>query len=314
MGEYSCSAESCQVGLCWDLDPVAFQIFGIPIRYYGLIFLCVFLGGFALFRWQVRRGGGPEQDAADIFVPAILGVLIGARLGHVIFYEPGRALADPLWVFQIWKGGLASHGATAGLLFAIFVYARYPGWFPGSRCRRARQSPMEALDRFAWSSALGATLVRVGNFVNSEIVGRPTDGTWGFRFPRFDKVNESAGACATLRHPTQLYEVALGVTVIGILLLVDRLAGQEKRPRGLMISTFFAAYFTGRFFVEFFKAYQTLPTAFPLTMGQILSIPAATAGFLGIWWAFHRGIPAKWDLAPVEPPKRVVQPKRKRKR
>ena len=295
----------------WDVDPVAIEIFGIPIRYYGLIFLCVFLGGFALFRWQVRRADGPEQDAADIFVPAILGVLIGARLGHILFYQLDKALQDPLWIFQIWKGGLASHGATIGLLVAIFVYARYPGWFPGSKCQRQRQSPLEALDRFSFSCALGATLVRVGNFFNSEIVGRPTDQTWGVRFPRFDK--PPAGTEALLRHPSQLYEVALGLAVLGILFLVDKLAGKEKRPRGLLISTFFAAYFTGRFFVEFWKAYQTQILAdFPLTMGQLLSIPAALVGYLGIWWAFHRGLPAGWNVGPPEPVKNGPRKKHKR--
>lgn len=271
----------------WDIDPIAFSLGPVEIRWYGLIFLCVFLGGYALFRWQVLRGGGSEDDAADIFVPAILGVLIGARLGHVLFYEMDKALADPLWVFQIWKGGLASHGATVGLLVAIWVYARMH-----------RQSWIESLDRFAFSAALGAALVRLGNFMNSEIVGRVTDGTWGVRFPRHD--HPALGALAPLRHPSQLYEFAMGISVMGILWIVDRATGREQRPRGVLIWTFFIAYFIGRFCVEFFKEYQTLATSSALTMGQILSIPMALFGLAMLLWSLRRGTKAAWNLAPVE--------------
>lgn len=286
----------------WDIDPVIVQLGPFALRYYGLIFLGVFLGGYAFFRWQLLRAGASEQDATDIFIPAILGVLIGARLGHVFFYEPERFLADPLWLFQIWKGGLASHGATLGLLVAIYWYAR-----------RHRQSYIESLDRFSFSAALGATLVRVGNFFNSEIVGRVTDQTWGVRFPRYDHV-----ANPPLRHPSQLYEVLLGLSVIGALWLIDRAAGKEKRPRGLLIASFFALYFSGRFVVEFWKEYQTLPTSWPLTMGQFLSIPMALLGWAAVVWSIKRKVPAAWnpaeDAAPVRAERRRQARSRRKKR
>jgi hypothetical protein len=147
---------------------------------------------------------------------------------------------------------------------------------------------LEGADRFAFSAALGATLVRVGNFLNSEIVGRETHADWGVRFVKFD------GANAPLRHPSQLYEVALGLFVLLCLYLVDRAFGKEKRPRALLISVFFVVYFAGRFTVEFFKEHQTLPADHPLTMGQYLSIPAFLLGLYGLQWSLKTRQPVGW--------------------
>jgi phosphatidylglycerol---prolipoprotein diacylglyceryl transferase len=221
----------------------------------------------------------------------------------VFFYEPQRFIEDPFWVIQIWKGGLASHGATLGLLVAMYVYAR-----------RHRQSYVECMDRFALSAGLGATLVRLGNFFNSEIMGKLTDQTWGVRFPRFDAQAVALHGQAPLRHPTQLYEFALGLFVMFCIWLVDRLLGREERPRGALIATFFAVYFTGRFFVEFFKIHQTLPDTFPLTMGQLLSLPLALAGIAALIYSIRAGVPAHWNAAaaaPTSPPRRS---KKSRKR
>jgi hypothetical protein len=149
---------------------------------------------------------------------------------------------------------------------------------------------LEGADRFAFSAALGATLVRLGNFFNSEIVGRKTDGSWGVRFPNF---GPDAGN-PPLRHPSQLYEVAMGLFVMLCLYIVDKKAGEEKRPRGLLISVFFVVYFAGRFSVEFVKEYQKLPESSPLTMGQYLSIPAFLLGVYGVFWSLKHRVPAGW--------------------
>ncbi len=252
----------------------------VPFRYYSLIFVFVFLGGYSLLNWQIRRGGGGKDDAGDFIVYGVLAVLVGARLGHVLFYDLDKALRDPLWILQIWTGGLASHGAVIGLTVAMYLFTKFRG-IPF----------LEGADRFSFSAALGATLVRVGNLINSEIVGRPTDGTWGVIFPRYNEGYE----VPVPRHPSQLYEITLGLVVLGSLFLVDRLAGKEKRPRGLMISTFFAVYFTGRFFTEFFKEFEgiTREQSF-LTMGQWLSIPCAVLGIAGVIWSLRRRIPAGW--------------------
>ncbi|HMR08789.1 MAG TPA: prolipoprotein diacylglyceryl transferase, partial [Polyangiaceae bacterium] len=268
----------------WDIDPIFFRIGPLALRYYSLLFVGVFLGGYALLKWQIERGGGDEEDAGDFIVYGVLGVLVGSRLGHVLFYDLDKALKDPLWVFRIWEGGLASHGAVLGLIFAMYLFTKRRG-IPF----------LEGSDRFAFSAALGATLVRVGNFFNSEIVGRLTDQSWGVRLPRYDRgVPE-----APLRHPSQLYEVALGLVVLLCLYLWDKKLGKEKRPRGAMISMFFMLYFPGRFAVEFFKEHQTLEPTGMLTMGQYLSIPGALLGAYGLWWSFQRKLPVGWD-APGE--------------
>jgi phosphatidylglycerol---prolipoprotein diacylglyceryl transferase len=258
---------------------------GFGLRYYSLIFVAVFLGGYALFNWQVKRGGGQEEEAADFIVYGVLGVLVGARLGHVIFYDYAKALRDPVWVLKIWTGGLSSHGAVVGLIVAMWLFT----------VRRGVPF-LEGSDRFAFSAALGAALVRVGNFFNSEIIGKETDQSWGVRLIQID------GADGPLRYPTQLYEVALGLGVLGVLILIDRWAGREKRPRGLLIASFFALYFTGRFFIEYYKDYQegiASPES-PLSMGQWLSIPGALLGYYGVLWSLRRKIPVGWTAASEE--------------
>jgi phosphatidylglycerol:prolipoprotein diacylglycerol transferase len=259
----------------------------LDLRYYSLLFVGVFLGGYAFLKWQIVRGGGPAEDAGDFIVYGVLGVLVGARLGHVLFYDLDKALADPAWVFQIWTGGLASHGAVLGLILAMYLFTK------------ARGIPfLEGADRFAFSAALGATLVRVGNLMNSEIVGRRVPGqTWGFYFPRFDHTDHPV-----YRYPTQLGEIFLGLLVLGALFLVDKKLGKERRPRGVLISTFFAVYFVGRFIIEFWKEYEPpLPEGTPypssLTTGQLLSIPGVLLGFYGIYWALKRRIPVGWPSA-----------------
>ncbi len=267
----------------WDIDPVILPLWGgFGFRYYGLLFSLVFVIGFFFFRWQVRRAGGSEDDAYDVVLPIALGTIIGARLGHVFFYNAPLAIRDPLWIFQFWKGGLASHGAFIGILIAIWYYAH-----------KHRQSYLEVLDRCTFSVATGAILVRIGNLFNSEIVGRVTGGDWGVRFPRFDMLPP---AHCPLRHPSQLYEAFMGLAVMGLLLWADRHYGKEKRPRGVLTGVFIGGYFTGRFLVEFFKEYHVLPTAIPLTMGQFLSIPAAILGYTILRISLQRGQPAHWNV------------------
>ncbi len=270
----------------WNISPTIFKypewlsfLPGDGLRYYSLLYVLVFLGGFHLLSWQIKRAGGTEEEASDFVLYGVIAVLGGSRLGHVFFYDFDKFKEDPLWLFRIWEGGLASHGGMLGLIAGMWVFTKIK-----------RQSFFEGADRFAFSAALGSTLIRIGNFFNSEIVGRKTDQTWGVRFVRVD------GPHGDLRHPSQLYEVALGILVFASLYVADRAWGKEKRPRGALISLFFALYFTGRFFVEYVKDYQTLTSDNPLTMGQILSIVPAAAGYLGLYLAFKRRIPAQWNV------------------
>ncbi len=262
----------------------------VGLRYYSLLYVCVFLGGYGLLNWQIRRGGGDEETAGDFIVYGVLAVLLGARLGHVLFYDLDKAIQDPLWVLQIWTGGLASHGAVIGLIIAMWLFTKRRG-----------VSFFEGADRFAFSAALGATLVRLGNFFNSEIVGRVVDDqSWGVRFTRC--VYDRHLPIAPLRYPTQLFEFFLGLFVLLCLYLVDRATGREKRPRGLMISVFFLVYFAGRFIVEFWKEYQTLDAMSALTMGQVLSIPPFLIGVIGVVWSLKAKIPVGWPATKKESP------------
>jgi phosphatidylglycerol---prolipoprotein diacylglyceryl transferase len=270
----------------WDVDPILFYypswlsfLPGDGIRYYSLLYVGVFLGGYKLIDWQIRRAGGPEEDASDFVVYGVIGTLVGSRVGHVFLYEWDHFVRDPMFIFQIHKGGLASHGGTIGLIVAMWFFTR-----------AKRQAYLEGCDRFAYSAGLGSTLIRIGNWFNSEIVGRKTDQTWGVFFPRFDRDATEP----VYRHPSQLYEVALGLFVLGTLYWWDKRLGEEKRPRGAMISMFFAVYFTGRFLVEYFKEFQAWAVGMPLTEGQIYSIPPALLGYYGLYWSLKHKIPVHW--------------------
>src|SRR6187399_1095939 len=254
----------------------------LEIRWYSLLFVGVFLGGYSLLNWQIKRGGGGPEVAGDFIVYGVLGVLVGARLGHVLFYDLEKAIDDPIWVFKIWTGGLASHGAVVGLIVAMYLFTK------------SRGVPfLEGSDRFSFSAALGATVVRIGNLFNSEIVGRIVpDQSWGMRFPR--NPPDHGINPLPLRYPSQIYEIALGVSVFVGLLIADRAMGKEKRPRGAMIAWFFALYFTGRLFTEFYKEIEALPADSTVSMGQYLSILPALLGWYGVYWTMKRKQPSGW--------------------
>lgn len=267
----------------------------LPLRYYSLLFVVVFLGGHALLNWQVKRGGGSPEVASDFIVYGVLGVLVGARLGHVLFYDLDHAIRDPKWIFMIWTGGLASHGAVVGLIIAMYLFTKRRG-----------VPFLEGSDRFAFSATLGATVVRIGNLLNSEIVGRVVpDQSWGMKFPRADiqgslerlsfTAEELAGV--KYRYPSQLYEIALGIAVFAGLFIADRAMGKEKRPRGALISWFFVLYFGGRLFTEQYKEIEALDPSSMITMGQWLSFPGLLLGLYGLYRAYKRKEPAGW----VEP-------------
>ena len=266
-----------------------FQFMGpmVELRYYSMLFVVVFLGGHALLNWQIKRGGGGPEVAGDFIVYGVLGVLIGARVGHVLFYDLDKAIEDPIWVLKIWTGGLASHGAVAGLIIAMYLFTR------------SRGIPfLEGSDRFSFSAALGATVVRIGNLFNSEIVGRKVpDQSWGMRFPR--NPGDHGLVPVPLRYPSQLYEIALGSAVFVGLLIADRALGKEKRPRGAMIAWFFALYFTGRLFTEFYKEIEALPSDSAISMGQYLSILPALLGWYGVYWTMKRKEPSGWGELPA---------------
>ena len=257
-----------------NLDPVLFDFGPVQIRYYGLVFTATLLIGFVFWRKQMLRGGHSAKAADNFLVWGVVATIVGARLGHCFFYNAKYYLEHPLEVLLFWQGGLASHGATVALLIATALYA----W-------RNRIHVIEVMDRLSLSAAVGSAGIRMGNFLNSGIVGRATDVPWAVRFIRFS----DAGAVA--RHPSQLYEFAMGLSVLGLLMLADHLAGREKRPLGLMTGLFFVLYFAGRFGVEFFKeAHTPMREVTGLTMGQYLSIVPFLFGVGLLFWVFCKRI------------------------
>ncbi len=251
-----------------DISPLLLRLGPFNLTYYRVFAIGVIVFGFILWRWQMRRGGYSEK-LAWIALPWVVFVLfVGIRITHCLFYDPEYYFSQPWRILDIRRGGFASHGALAGCIIAFYIYGRTFG-LPA----------LEMMDRFCFSSATGAGLVRLGNFFGSEIVGRETTLPWGVRFMNYDNGE-------LVRHPTQIYEVILAILVFIALLVADRRAGREKRPPGLMLGLFMVLCFGGRFFIEFVKEYQVLdPSSSALTMGQYLSTIPVVAGIALLYWS-----------------------------
>lgn len=250
----------------WDVRPEIVAIGPVVVRWYGLFFMLAFLAGFAIVRWMYRVEGKRERDLEGLLVWMMAGALIGARLGHCLFYDPAYYWNHPLEIVAVWNGGLASHGGAVGILVALYFYAR----------QRPDQPYGWLLDRIAVPAALGGACIRVGNLFNSEILGRRTTVPWAFVFARVDNVP---------RHPVQVYE-AIGYALIFLLLLTVYQRGRGRTAPGLLFGLFLVMVFAFRFMMEFLKqrqeAYQ-LPG--PLTMGQLLSVPFIVGGLVLLWRA-----------------------------
>jgi len=259
--------------MLWDISPIAYAFslgaYHINIRWYGLFFASTFLYGILMFRYLFRRENRPPDEAYDLALFVIGGTVLGARLGHVLLYNPGYYLSHPLKILSVWEGGLASHGAVAGILIGVWLYSR----------QATRQSFLYVCDRIGLAVPLSGSLIRIGNFFNSEILGTPTDVPWAVVFARADPLP---------RHPVQLYE-AFAYLLIFLFQLRYYLKRGDAGPEGYLFGRFFVLVFGARFFLEFFKEEQAVfASGWPLTMGQWLSLPAMLVGVLLIWQAGRR--------------------------
>lgn len=254
-----------------NINPLWGKLGPFGFRYYTVCFVAALILGYVLWLWQMSRGGHPVKITRKLIWLGIPATVLGARLGHVLFYTPPSADLSIGYVLRFWKGGLASHGALVALLLSLILLARI-----------YRIPYLEVTDRFTFSSACGAALVRLGNFFNSEVVGQETTLPFGVRFIRYD-------AGSKLRHPSQLYEMALALLVLGLLFLADWKLGKERRPRGLLTGIFLTGYFGGRLLVELTKAPMGMARDSGLTMGQMLSLPPFLAGVALLIWVWRRG-------------------------
>ena len=254
----------------WNVDPEIFHIGFVSIRYYSLLFMLSFILGIAIFHGIYKRENKPKEDLDPLLIYMMLGTVIGARLGHCLFYDPIYYLSNPIKILKVWEGGLASHGAAIGILLSLYLYSR----------KHPDQPFLWLVDRIVITVALAGFFIRMGNLFNSEIIGKPTDVPWAFIFVRAQVPDPM-----TPRHPTQIYEALAYLVIFGILYYIYKKQGPKVR-RGFLLGLFLVLVFGVRFFVEFLKENQVaFESGMALNMGQILSIPAVIAGIALIFWA-----------------------------
>ncbi|MFO8098932.1 MAG: prolipoprotein diacylglyceryl transferase [Salinibacter sp.] len=259
----------------WDVDPTLFELGPLAPRWYGLLFALGFLIGFYLMQRVFQREDKPVQDLDFLLLYLLGGTVIGARLGHVLFYAPGYYLLRPVEIIAIWEGGLASHGGLIGVLLAIWLY-----------CRRREDQPFVwLLDRLSAPVALTGALIRLGNLFNSEILGVPTDLPWGVVFERAARLRDDIEAVPL--HPVQVYESISYALIASILWVLYRRYGEDT-PRGLLVGLFMTLIFGARIVLETVKREQAhFDVGLPLSMGQLLSIPAVLFGLWLLWRAYQ---------------------------
>lgn len=255
-----------------QFDPVALSIGPLKVHWYGLMYVIGFLGFLLIGKYRARKPGSlfkPDQVDDMMFWGAI-GVVLGGRVGYMLFYNFKSFLSDPLSFFQVWDGGMSFHGGLIGVTIVMFALAR-----------KWRVSVLSLADFVAPLIPIGLGAGRIGNFINGELWGRPTDMPWGMIFPQVDSLP---------RHPSQLYQAFFeGLVLFVVLWWFTR----KPRPTGAVAGLFLTLYGSFRFFTEFFREpdIQLKYVAFDwLTQGQLLSIPMILAGLGLMWWAYkHAG-------------------------
>lgn len=256
-----------------QFDPVAISLGSFGIHWYGLMYLIGFLGGLWLGKWRIRHTARPiitERELDDLLFYIALGVILGGRLGYVIFYQPGYYLQHPLEIPMLWQGGMSFHGGFLGVLTGVWLFTRkhQKRWLP-------------LMDFIAPLVTIGLGAGRMGNFINGELWGKPTDGPWGMVFPQVDSLP---------RHPSQLYEFGLeGVALFLLLWIYSR----KPRPVGAVSALFLIGYGASRFAIEFAREPDSFlgKLSLGMSMGQWLSLPMILAG-IAMWVWAHRSAKA----------------------
>jgi len=264
----------------WNPEPEIFNLFGISIRYYGLLFVSGIFLCISILGWIFKRENIPAENLEKLSIYGIVGILAGARLGHCLFYEPAYYFSNPLEMILPIKflneggikftgyQGLASHGGALGLIIALIIYSK-----------RTKHAILDAIDLIAVVAALGGAFIRLANLMNSEIIGMPTTKPWGFVFQRVDLIP---------RHPAQLYEALSYFLIFAITFWLYK-TKREQLKNGFFFGLCLLLIFTARFFIEFLKERQVdFEANMQLDMGQILSIPYILIGLGFILYAFKK--------------------------
>lgn len=285
--------------IVWDVDPAIFEFAGREVRWYGLLFaLGLLILGPQIEEKMWQREKLKPEWMNSLYLYVVIGTIVGARLGHVLFYDPAYYLANPLKIFAVWEGGLASHGGTLGIIIALWIYSK----------KVSKKSILWILDRIAVPTGLAAALIRIGNLMNSEIFGRPTDLPWAFSFVRsgeyrqIEAMAEKGLALTTEQqqllsgtigwHPTQIYEAIFYLIAFGVSLWLYWKRDAAEKYTGLIFGVFMIIVFGSRILVESIKIVQEtweleLIASIGLNMGQLLSVPFVLVGLYSIWSGYR---------------------------
>lgn len=277
------------LSIVWDWNPTFIMLGNLDIRWYGLMWAIAILVAERILAFAFKREGLPPRTIESAFLWIVLGTFIGARVGHCLFYEPETYLTEPWRIITgIRDGGMASHGATIGIIIGVFGFAR-----------RNNLPFIWGMDRIAIVAPLSGAVIRFGNLFNSEIVGYPTDAAWGFKFVRHDAyrafVEYNGDVPAEIldtipaRHPAQLYEALCYLVIFAIVMYLYFGKDMGRRRPGVLISIALIGIFTMRFFIEFLKERQVdFEEGMSLDMGQLLSIPFIVIGIIILVIALRR--------------------------
>ena len=272
------------LSITWNVDPTIFTLFGREIRWYGLLWVIGLIVAVYIVQRIFKKEDLPEKWFDSLFVYMMVGIILGARLGHCLFYEPGYYLSHPIEIIKIWKGGLASHGGVIGIIIAVLLYSR----------KITGLSMLWTFDRVMVPTGFTAAMIRLGNLMNHEIYGAPTDQPWGFRFVTnvYEWMRGATPVYSDPSHPTQIYEALVYLVVFGVTIYLYWKTN-AKNHTGLITGVGITLIFVSRFFIEYIKNVQVpgenaMRDSTGLILGQWLSIPFIIWGVWLIWRALKR--------------------------
>ena len=288
--------------ITWNVDPVLFHLGSLQVRWYGLLWALGFLFGYFIMKRIYQREKMAEDALDKLLIYMLVSTVVGARLGHCLFYEPDYYLSNPLKIFAVWEGGLASHGGAIGILIGLWLYVRNYNKSKKEKNDLQHINYIWILDRIVVAVCLVGALIRVGNVINHEIYGTPTSLPWGFVFMRgaeqfcgtvdnYTACNAWDAPCPPTEwlpcHPTGLYEAFFCLVAMGILLWMYYKRDLGHKQPGLMFGTFLVIIFGSRICIEFLKNVQVeFERNMVFDMGQWLSVPFVLIGIGMIVWSF----------------------------
>jgi len=288
--------------ITWNVDPVLFHLGSLQVRWYGLLWALGFLFGYFIMKRIYQREKMAEDALDKLLIYMLVSTIVGARLGHCLFYEPDYYLSNPLKIFAVWEGGLASHGGAIGILIGLWLYVRNYNKSKKEKNDLQHINYIWILDRIVVAVCLVGALIRVGNVINHEIYGTPTSLPWGFVFMRgaeqfcgtvdnYTACNAWDAPCPPSEwlpcHPTGLYEAFFCLVAMGILLWMYYKRDLGHKQPGLMFGTFLVIIFGSRICIEFLKNVQVeFERNMVFDMGQWLSVPFVLIGIGMIVWSF----------------------------